>query len=232
MHAIILAGGFGTRLRAAVSDVPKPLAPIGGRPFLAWMIGFLAKHGFTGITLSVHYEWRKIQDYFTACPPPIPVDYAVEETPLGTGGAIAFALAQQNVDTPVLILNGDSFIKADYAVLYARHCANGAALTIALSHVSDTGRYVKITEKDGILTSFAPGEPGTPGFINAGIYVVQPDLFSRWNMPAAFSFEKDFLPTRVDTLKPMAFHADDYFIDIGIPEDYARACTELPELFS
>lgn len=230
MHAIILAGGFGTRLRSVVSDVPKPLAQIGDKPFLAWIIDLLARSGLTSVTLSVHHDWQKIQAYFTAHPPTITVDYAVEEIPLGTGGAILFSLSKYKDCKPVVVLNGDSFIKVDYRKLYEHHQQSGAPLTMTLRHIEDTGRYGQIIEQDGIITSFAPGEPGKGGYINAGVYVMRPELFAGQNMTAAFSFEQDFLPPRVAGLKPAAFHSSDYFIDIGIPADYVRASKELPEI--
>ncbi len=231
MHAIILAGGFGTRLRSAVSDVPKPLAPIWDRPFIAWLIGFLAKEGVSGVTLSVHHDWQKIRDYFAVNPSRLPVDYAVEETPLGTGGAIAYALAKLKGTGSVMVLNGDSFVRADYRALYRQHQRSGTSLTMVLREVPDTGRYGRVIEKDGIITSFASGEPGRVGLINAGVYVMQADLFLKHPMSPTFSFEQDFLPPRVASLRPHSFRADDYFIDIGIPADYVRACRELPDVF-
>jgi D-glycero-alpha-D-manno-heptose 1-phosphate guanylyltransferase len=231
MYAVILAGGFGTRLRSAVSDVPKPLAPVGGRPFIAWMIDFLAREGVSGVTLSVHHEWRKIRDYFSAHPAALPVEYAVEETPLGTGGAMGYALSGYKGKGPVLVLNGDSFVRADYRALYRQHQKSGASLTMVLRAVPDTGRYGRVVEEEGVITAFAGGEPGRPGLINAGVYVMQPDIFLKNPMPQAFSFERDFLPSRIAALKPRSFHAGDYFIDIGIPEDYVRACRELPDIF-
>lgn len=230
MHAIILAGGFGTRLRSAVSDVPKPLAPIGDRPFLALFIDLLARQGVTDIILSVHHDWEKIRDYFNKEPAPIPIRYAVEKTPLGTGGAMAYALESISGTEPVLVLNGDSFVKVNYKALWAEHKEKNASLSIVLRMVSDTGRYGKVSVKDSIITSFGDGGTGESGLINAGVYMINPALFSEKDLPQAFSFERDFIPPRLNVLKPQSFIADDYFIDIGIPEDYARACRELPEI--
>ena len=232
MHAIILAGGFGTRLRSVVWDVPKPLAPIGDKPFLALLIDFLARKGFISVTLSVHHDWQKIRDYFTENSPAIALDYAVEETPLGTGGAIAYALKKHKTLEPVFVINGDSFVQVDYQKLYTQHKNTCAKLTIVLREAPDTGRYGKVVTHNGIITSFASGETNTPGMINAGVYVMQPDVFSEKNLPAQFSFEKDFLPSHLDALKPQSFFAYDYFIDIGIPADYDRASKELLEIFS
>lgn len=228
MKAIILAGGFGTRLRFVVSDVPKPLASIAGRPFLAWLIDSLAAQGVTHVTLSVHHQWEKIRDYFTANPFPVPIEYAVEPTALGTGGAMKFALGTST--EPTLVLNGDSYVKADIRALYKQHLENNAALSMVLRKVPDSGRYGTVETQGDIITAFGEGKAGESGLINAGVYVLNPALFQE-NLPEAFSFERDYLPPRLGTLKPRAFIAEDYFIDIGIPEDYARAQVELPALF-
>lgn len=234
MHAIILAGGFGTRLRSVVSDVPKPLALIGGRPFLAWLIDLLAQKGFGSVTLSVHHDWQKIRDYFFSYPAHLSINYAIEEKPLGTGGAISYALSEYKSEQPVFVLNGDSFVKVDYKKLYDQHIGTKAKLTMVIREVSDVGRYGQVVEKNGIITSFSQGVAGKPGVINAGVYVMQPDLFSSQEaseaFSEAFSFEQDFLPQKTSTIKPRSFKADDYFIDIGIPEDYVRACMELPDI--
>lgn len=230
MHAIILAGGFGTRLQSVVADVPKPLAPIAGKPFLVWLMQAMMKDGVTGFTLSVHHQWEKIRDYFDANPIGVPVDYAVEEAPLGTGGAIAYALAHCKATAPVIVVNGDTFVGVDYKAIYDNHIQSGAKLTMVLRHLPDTSRYGVIVTEGSTITSFAKGEAGTPGLINAGIYIVSPDLFVPYGLPPAFSFEQDFLLPNVKKLRPNSVLARDYFIDIGVPEDYARAQAELPKL--
>jgi len=232
MHAIILAGGFGTRLRSVVADVPKPLAPIGERPFLALLIDSLASQGITGITLSVHHQWEKIRDYFAQHPAPVPVHYAVEQEPLGTGGAIAFSLTHAPKDAPALVLNGDTFVTLDYPSFFAAHKSSGRSLTMALRHVPDTGRYGQVLTQGSTIVEFAEGKAGQPGLINAGVYAVAHDIFAGFGMPAEFSFERDFVPVHLATLKPNFYKAEDYFIDIGIPDDYARAQTELPRLIA
>lgn len=232
MHAIILAGGFGTRLRSVVSDVPKPLAPIKDRPFMAWLCDVLIAQGVTGITFSVHHQWEKIRDYFDANPPAVPVNYAVEDKPLGTGGAIAFAMKQAAPEAPVLVLNGDTFVSVDYKKLYAQHLSHRAQMSMVLRAVPDTGRYGDVVTENGVVTAFKPGTAGKAGYINAGVYVLSPGIFAAHAMPEAFSFEQDFMPSKVAALAPRSFMAEDYFIDIGIPEDYARACLELPDIIT
>jgi D-glycero-alpha-D-manno-heptose 1-phosphate guanylyltransferase len=147
MRAIILAGGFGTRLRSVVSDMPKPLAPIQGRPFLAWLIDSLTAQGVRHVTLSVHHQWEIIRDYFEAHPASVPVEYAIETEPLGTGGALRYCLMQSPTKAPVLALNGDSYVKTDIAALYAQHIAHKAQLSMVLRSVPDSGRYGTVEVK-------------------------------------------------------------------------------------
>lgn len=226
MQAIILAGGFGTRLRSVVSDVPKPLAPIDGRPFLAWLIDSLAKQGVENVTLSVHHQWEKIRDYFIANPAAIKTDLVVEQEPLGTGGAMRYAMSAMQARQPLLVLNGDTYVRVDLKALYAHHQRHNSQLSITLREVADSGRYGTVETAQGKVSAFGEGKAGQPGLINAGVYVIDPALFHE-QLPAEFSFERDFLPSRLARITPNAFIAEDYFIDIGIPEDYARAQREL-----
>ncbi len=232
MHALILAGGFGTRLKSVVADVPKPLAPINGRPFLELLIARLVSQGVTSVTLSVHHMKEAMQQFVAEQSFNIPVDVVVEEKPLGTGGAMVFCLSKikDKSDKPVLVLNGDSFVKVDCRRLYAHHLAKETKLTLTLRKVPDTSRYGKVITRNNIVTKFLTLGDAGPGFINAGVYVMSPDLFAPYGMPEAFSFERDFLPQHVKRIKPHTFIADDYFIDIGVPEDYARAQEELPKI--
>jgi D-glycero-alpha-D-manno-heptose 1-phosphate guanylyltransferase len=141
---------------------------------------------------------------------------------------MAYALKSYHGTAPVLVLNGDSFVQVDYIALFAQHREKEARLTIVLREVADTARYGEVEVKDGIITSFGVGKEGKRALINAGVYVMQPQLFASDALPEAFSFERDFIPQHLAALRPQSFRAEDYFIDIGIPEDYARACKELP----
>lgn len=227
MKAIILAGGFGTRLQAVLADTPKPMAPISGKPFLAYLIDYLAQQGITEVILSVHYLREQIQNYFKSAYAGVAIRYIVEETPLGTGGAIAHSLKDMHANEPVFVLNGDTFVKLDYKAMYAQHVAQHASLTMALRFVEDCARYGKVITESGVIADFREkGEAGA-GWINAGVYLLQPDLFSRFNMPAIFSFETEFVQPHLSVLEPQAFAAKEYFIDIGVPEDYASAIASL-----
>jgi D-glycero-alpha-D-manno-heptose 1-phosphate guanylyltransferase len=225
MQVIILAGGFGTRLQAVVPDLPKPMAPVAGRPFLAYLMDNLRRYGASRFILSVHYKREKIIHTFGDVFNGIPIDYAVEETPLGTGGGILNAASFVTEDT-ALILNGDTFLDMDYAAFYGQ--VRHHNLTLALRHVPDVSRYGRVAVKDAHITHFAEKGPSGPGLINGGVYGLNVPWFRGLNLPQAFSMETDFFYPKVADLKPHYITTDGYFLDIGVPEDYERAQTEIP----
>lgn len=227
MQAIILAGGFGTRLRSVLTNVPKPMAPIRNKPFLAYLLDYLKSQSITEVILSVHYLREQIQAYFGKEYNGLTVNYAIEDQPLGTGGAIAHALNQFAITQPLFILNGDTFLKLDYRAMHAQHQKHRPLITMALRKITDCSRYGTVLVENNQVIGFKDQGGAHPGLINAGVYLLHPSIFSTFNMPTQFSIEKDFLFPHAAALKPEAFIVDDYFIDIGIPEDYARANTEL-----
>lgn len=232
MRAIILAGGFGTRLQSVVADVPKPMAPIVDKPFLAYLLRYLAQQGITEVILSVHHLHEKISDYFQQQYAGINISYAVEETPLGTGGAICYALQKIASNDPVFVLNGDTFVTLDYKQMFEQHSHIAATLTMALREIPDCSRYGHVSVTDNSITGFQEKGISGPGYINAGVYLLQKNLFNQVNLPTTFSFESDFVLKQFQQIKPQAFFAKDYFIDIGIPSDYQRAIKELPALIN
>ena len=231
MQARILAGGFGTRLKEVVKDVPKPLADIAGKPFLAYLLQNLRNHGVKKVVISVGYLQEKIVEYFSDNYLGMSVSYAREDKPLGTGGAIINSLKFIDQNQPVLVLNGDSFLQVDYQKLFAAHKKN---LTMVLRKMDDCSRYGRVVfDENFVIKNFEEkpldklGMTSSEGFINGGIYLLDPKIFKRFSVPEAFSFESDFLAKELSWLEPQAFTAEGYFIDIGIPEDYARAQKEL-----
>lgn len=224
MQAIILAGGFGTRLRSVVADVPKPMAPIHGKPFLAYLMDYLKAQGITSIVLSVHYLREQIQAYFKSSYQGISIAYAIEDEPLGTGGAMIKSLSMIDAAKPVFVLNGDTFLKLDYQLMYASQINTNANLTIALRLVADCSRYGVVLTENNIAVEFKEQGGQHSGLINAGVYLLSANLFKLFSLPNKFSFERDFLFPMMGTLQPQIYRVDDYFIDIGVPEDYARAC--------
>jgi D-glycero-alpha-D-manno-heptose 1-phosphate guanylyltransferase len=227
MQAIILAGGFGTRLRSVLSDVPKPMAPVQGKPFLAHLITYLQTQGVTDVILSVHYLREQIESYFCDSYQGVNIQYAVEDEPLGTGGAIKHALTLVKTADPIFVLNGDTFLKMNYQAMLKQHQQASPTLTMALRKIADCSRYGVVMTENSNVTAFKEQGGSYPGLINAGVYLFSPSLFDDFSVPQQFSFERDFLFPQISILHPSAFVVDEFFIDIGIPEDYSRAQVEM-----
>jgi len=230
MKAIILAGGFGTRLQKLVSDVPKPMADISGTPFLEILVNKLVSNNITDITLSLHYMPEKIIEYFSGDKfNNVNLKFVVEQKPLGTGGAIQYAISSGKFlgDEDILILNGDTFVDFDCKSFIENHINNDALISVLVRKIDSTHRYGKIVVENGKIIEFSSLGDENPGFINAGIYIVNSQVLRNYNFPEVFSFEQDFLAKEIKTLSPNGFQAGEYFIDIGVPEDYLRAQKEL-----
>ena len=227
-EAIILAGGFGTRLQTVVKDLPKPMAPVNGRPFLTYVLDYLIDYGYQRVVLSVGYLHEKIVDYFGKKYKTLEIDYAVEEEPLGTGGGILFAMSKCKTDN-VLVLNGDTLFKADFAAFEQFHANQESLLSIVLRQVPDTSRYGSVNVDDnGRIIQFTEKANATgPGMINGGIYLINRQLFQKYIFSSKFSFEKDLMEKFYLQELFFGMPSDGYFIDIGIPEDYSRAQQEL-----
>jgi D-glycero-alpha-D-manno-heptose 1-phosphate guanylyltransferase len=222
MQAIVLAGGFGTRLRGMVPDLPKPLAPVGGRPFLAIVLGQLRDAGFDLAVLSVGYRQELIREAFGDRFDGLFLGYAVETRPLGTGGAIRLA-ARSCSENDVFVLNGDSYVELDFAAIQRRHREAGTALTVCAVEVADAARYGRLLVEGSWIAGFAEKGSAGPGLINAGVYLMRRDLLETLALPEAFSFENEVLTARLAELCPLAYQTSGRFIDIGVPEDYTRA---------
>jgi D-glycero-alpha-D-manno-heptose 1-phosphate guanylyltransferase len=222
MEAVVLAGGLGTRLRSVVPDLPKPMAPINGMPFLAILLDKLAQAGFRLAILAVGYRHEAIRNYFGETHGALSLRYSVESSPLGTGGAMRLAL-QQSSAPDVFVVNGDTYLAMDYQAMLAAHLAAGAALTVAVRDVPDAARYGALEIANGRIRGFIEKGRTGPGKINAGSYLMKRGLLARHGLAEAFSFETDLLMAHIRELEPLAFETRGDFIDIGIPEDYARA---------
>jgi len=230
MEAVVLAGGLGTRLHPRLPGIPKAMAPVAGRPFLAWILDALTDAGLARVVLSVGHLGDKIRDAFGETYRTLELTYAVETSPLGTGGALRNGLALVGgSDEPIWVLNGDSIVRLAFAEMWAAHQPrryNPRAITMASVRTPNTGRYGALEIRDGRVLKFGQKEGG--GVINAGIYLLDRCLFDGWHLPAAFSLETDFLAAFTDRLEIAAFATDGWFIDIGVPADYERAQAELP----
>jgi D-glycero-alpha-D-manno-heptose 1-phosphate guanylyltransferase len=223
VEAIVLAGGLGTRLRSVVTDLPKPMAPIGGTPFLEYILKYLEKNGIKRVILSVGYKWEIIKEYFGNSFKGMELIYSVEDEPLGTGGAIQKAIAQV-ISKEVYIINGDTFFDVDLKSLTLK---DDSQLMLSLKHMEKFDRYGCV-ESDGnnLVTAFTEKEYRDIGNINGGIYLASRDIFNGFNLENIFSFE-EFMQNNFKQLKISSNVFENYFIDIGIPEDYEKAQNEI-----
>ena len=231
MEVIVLAGGLGTRLRKVVSEVPKCMAPIHGKPFLGYLLDYLCLFNVERAVLSVGYKKESVKDWIMNLKKiyPFDIDFAEESEPLGTGGGIRLALSKTK-DKDVIVINGDTFFNVDLDDFIDKHKKSGSKISIALKPMTDFDRYgnVLLSEK-GEVTEFKEKAHCDAGLINGGIYAIHKSdrLFD--NLPRTFSFEKEILQPLAAQSKISGFVNNVYFIDIGIPEDYTRSQRELPE---
>ena len=231
MEAIILAGGLGTRLRAVVPDLPKPMAPIRGRPFLEHQMDYWIGQGVTRFILSVGYKRELIEAHFGNTYRQCPVVYAREEEPLGTGGGLLLGLAEVLSDT-VLVLNGDTFFEVTLETMRAQHAARHAHVTVALHRVPHNDRYGEVVlDAHSAIVAFSAKPSGSEGIINGGVYLMQREtlLGLGWNPGDKVGLEQDLFPALLDRkLKMLGMECTGAFIDIGVPIDYQRAAAVLP----
>ncbi len=222
MEAIILAGGMGTRLKSVVSDVPKCMAPVAGNPFLYYILSTLEKAGFSRIILSLGYKYEIIEEWIKTYPTQMVISSVIEETPLGTGGGVKLALSQAT-EKEVFVLNGDTFFNIDYSQMLDIHSQTKALATLALKEMKDFTRYgvVEIDKLSNSIIGFLEKQYRESGLINGGIYLINSNALDE--QPEKFSIEKDFFEVNVLAGNLTGFPANGYFIDIGIPQDYAQA---------
>lgn len=227
LQAVVLAGGLGTRLRSAVGETPKVMAPIAGRPFLEHVLVELDRQGFRHVILAVGYKKEAVIAHFGKSFRGLSLAYSEEQRLLGTGGGVKQALGLASAGL-CFVLNGDTWVDLDYAEMQRAHREHRAQLSIAVREVPDVSRFGAVEIESGRLARFLEKGREGPGFINAGVYLLSTDIFAGLMLPEAFSLERDFLVPNLATLSPLAFPVTGDFIDIGIPEDYQRAKRELP----
>ena len=222
--AIILAGGLGTRLREAVPGLPKPMAPIGGRPFLECQMDYWIGEGVDHFVLSVGYMRNIIIDHFGDSYRGISIDYALEEEPLGTGGGLLLAMQKARGDT-VLILNGDTFFEVSLTQILQFHCDKKSQWTFALFSSNEDGRYMGVdVNPDGRINSLKSGSSAVGTLANGGVYVVDKEFLKKFSLPKKCSLEDDVLDVLFQAKARIYGHqCDGGFIDIGVPSDYKRA---------
>jgi mannose-1-phosphate guanylyltransferase len=227
VKAVVLVGGEGTRLRPLTNTCPKPLLPIANQPFLERQLTWLEHHGVDEVVLSLGY----LPDVFAAWFPEgsfrsLKLRYAVEPEPLGTAGAIGFAA--QDLDGRIVVCNGDVLTTLDLAALVSFHRSRGARATIALTEVSDPSPFgVVPTRDDGAVAAFvekpAPGRAPS-NWINAGIYVLEPDVLARIPSGRPVSIERETFPQLLEGRGQLyAQGSAAYWIDIGTPASFVEA---------
>ena len=220
-EAIILAGGFGTRLAHVVPDVCKPMAPVAGRPFLRWVLDQLDGAGFGHVVIADGYRREQIEDYFMGTYRGLQIDYSPEDTPLLTGGAVKRALSLCG-NGRVFVLNGDTWFDVDFAAMERVADEGDPVAVLAAKRMRDFDRYGTLdVAPNGTIRAFREKAPCDEGLINGGVYLLSRDALD--GMPDRFSLETDFFERVVGGGTLAAVECGGGFIDIGVSEDYERA---------
>jgi D-glycero-alpha-D-manno-heptose 1-phosphate guanylyltransferase len=222
MDAIILAGGMGTRLRETIPDLPKPMAPVNGKPFLFYVLNWLKDYPVEKIILSTGYRSESITDYFGQSFCGIPLEYIVEHKPLGTGGAIKFAMKKSHGDD-VLVLNGDTWFPVSLDSFFLFHTCGQNKFSLALKHMKDFSRYGSVDCEGDTIIRFNEKKICKEGLINGGIYIINRTFFGSLQLPEIFSVEAEVFEKYAGSSLVKCMIFDEPFIDIGIPEDYGKA---------
>jgi D-glycero-alpha-D-manno-heptose 1-phosphate guanylyltransferase len=224
--AVILAGGFGTRIKHLLGELPKPMAPVAGRPFIEWVMRYLAKQGVTQAVLSTGHLAETIELQFQNTPlAGVKISCVQETSPLGTGGGVVHAIrASGKTPAAWLVLNGDSLVFADLREAAAALSDDSLGGVIIGREVPDTSRYGTIvTKADGTLARFEEKRPGR-GLINAGVYLFRHSLIEKFPAQTPLSMEKEVFPTLLAAggrFKVVSTAAP--FLDIGTPESLPQA---------
>lgn len=225
MEAIVLAGGLGTRLRSVVANLPKPMAEINSKPFLHYVLTWLKRNGVTRVIFSVGYKWECIRDYFGENFLGMSLCYSVEDAPLGTGGGIRKAL-EFATESLVFVVNGDTLFDVNLQQL-TLNLKDDSAIQLSLKSLQNFDRYGCVElNQEGYVSAFREKVFKEQGNINGGVYLIRRDIFKPYVLEQKFSFE-EFLQENFLLLRASAMIFDDYFVDIGIPEDYQKAQAEL-----
>lgn len=229
--AIILAGGLGTRLRSVVPDLPKPMAPVAGRPFLEILLDYWIDQGVDRFVLSVGYRHDAITGHFGKRYRNADLDYVIEQTPLGTGGGLLLAAEKLDGDDYFLLLNGDTYFAVDLAALTQFAIVADADWCFGLFRANEAGRYMGMeVGADGAIGALKSGA-GEPGRLaNGGVYLIRPRALaaSAYQAGQKVSLEDDILPSaKLAGQRLFGKECTGNFIDIGVPHDYALASTLL-----
>ena len=232
MEVIILAGGFGTRLKSVLKDKPKCLADISGKPFLNYLLDSLIYQGFSHFVFALGYKSEEITNFIKENYPELSVTFSVEKEPLLTGGAIRLAIEKCNKDN-ILIVNADTYFGINLIDFNKHHIEKKADVTIALKLMENFDRYGSLVfNNEKRITSFEEKVFQKKGFINCGYIIIKKEILAHLPKNKPFSFENDFLSKIVDTKKILAYTSNSYFIDIGVPEDFRKAQNDFKDMQS
>jgi mannose-1-phosphate guanylyltransferase len=232
MHAVVLVGGFGTRLRPLTDQIPKPMLPVGHIPMIERLVRRLARGGVTDVVLALGFKPEPFVETFPdgRCGD-VRLTYAVEPEPLDTGGAIRFAADFAGIDSTFVVANGDVMTDLDVAVLLAAHRKASADATIHLIGVTDPSAFgvVELGEGGRIEQFVEKPAPGTEpsNLINAGTYVFEPSVLGLIPEGERVSVERDTFPRLVAAGSMYGLATDDYWIDAGVPDLYRAANLDL-----
>ena len=225
--AIILAGGLGTRLRDTVPDLPKPMAPLNGRPFLEYQIDYWIAQGVRQFILSIGYRSEAIVSHFGKTYGGARLEYAVEAEPLGTGGGLLLAMELLTGDDAFLLLNGDTFFEVSLGQLEAFHSTRQSDWTLALFRTREVGRYMgPKVDGDGRILSLRSETGNVEQLANGGVYLISPQIMRSSSLLAGqrVSLEDEIMPGALAAGgRFFGMECEGRFIDIGVPEDYRRA---------
>ncbi len=226
-EAIILAGGMGTRLRASVPDLPKSMAPVNGRPFLEYVLDYLELYSVKKVILATGHLHDVIELHFGKRYKYINIAYSHETEPLGTGGAVRQAFEQID-GRHAIVMNGDTMFRTNLGKLYDFQLIHQSKLSIVVREVKDAARYgtVEFDETARITAFREKGQQTGKACINGGTYAIQKEFFYSLDLPEKFSLEKDCFEKIYTTHPIYALKCHQFFLDIGIPEDYEKAQQE------
>ncbi len=222
METILLAGGFGTRLKSFTKDIPKPMVDINGRPFLDYLIKYLKKNKIKKVIFSLFYKSESIIDYYGSSTNGIEILYSIDEGPLGTGGAILEALKICE-EKHVLVINADTYFDVKIESLLELHLKKQNDITLSLKPMKEFDKYGYVrTNKNGRVVGFEEKKFQRNGKIDGGVYIINNNIFQGYKNEETFSFT-DYIKNNLNQLKVGSLIFDDFFIDIGTLDDYSRA---------
>lgn len=222
-NLIILAGGFGTRMDSISDGIPKALMPVGKGVYLDLILEKVFENNVENVILSLYYRSELFNDYVDKSSFKNNIKIVIEAEPLGTGGAIKYAIETTKISSPFYVINGDTFSNIDLNKMMIEFLKSKYHAMIGISKVNDSSRFGAIAQKNGKILSFNEKKNGFNNWINNGHYIFTKEVFDSYN--GKFSLEEDFFPKLIikETLGSFAVNNDD-FIDMGIPDDYNKIC--------